>query len=373
METKARYALVGAFTLASILAGFLFVYWLNAAGSIGDRKPYRILYDGPVAGLLKGSAVHFNGLRVGEVTRLELDERKPQQVMVTIAVTPSTPVRADTTAGIDFQGLAGAPVVALTGGTGASPVAKPADGQPPLLTAEKNAGAGMSQAARDVLRHIDAVVKDNAEPLRSLIGNVDKFAGALARNSDRIDGIVAGLERMTGGGAKPAVRIIDLPTAIAFPGLVRIPSTDLLVSEPSALGILDGDKVFVRSVSRDKASLDGAQWPDVLPKLVQTRLVQSFENAKYQRVLSRLPDGGRTEHQLMTEIRRFDVSADTDMGVSIEIAAKIVGAEARIVDVRVFRATVPLGTLDTAATATALGEAFQRVAAEIVVWTCGAL
>ena len=48
----------------------------------------------------------------------------------------------------------------------------------------------MSQAARDALRRIDALVAENAQPLRSMIANLDTFSGALARNSDRLDGIV---------------------------------------------------------------------------------------------------------------------------------------------------------------------------------------
>ena len=62
----------------------------------------------------------------------------------------------------------------------------------------------MSGAARDVLQRLDAILADNAKPLKSMIANLETFAGALARNSDKLDGIVAGLERMTGGAGKGA-------------------------------------------------------------------------------------------------------------------------------------------------------------------------
>ena len=68
----------------------------------------------------------------------------------------------------------------------------------------------MSAAARDVLRRLDAILVDNAKPLHTMITNLDTFAGALARNSDKLDGIVAGLERMTGGAAKARAPIYDL-------------------------------------------------------------------------------------------------------------------------------------------------------------------
>ena len=96
----------------------------------------------------------------------------------------------------------GAPVLSLNGGTSnASPIV-PTDNQPPLLSADPDAGQNMTEAARGVLRHIDNVVNDNAEPLRTLIANINTFSAALARNSDRVDGILSGLERMTGGGTQ---------------------------------------------------------------------------------------------------------------------------------------------------------------------------
>ena len=91
--------------LAVIAVGFVFVYWLNTAAGLGSAQCYRIRYDGPVSGLLKGSAVLFNGIRVGEVTALDLDPRRAGRCHVEIAVERRTPVRADTRVGIDFQGL----------------------------------------------------------------------------------------------------------------------------------------------------------------------------------------------------------------------------------------------------------------------------
>ena len=116
MEIRARYVQMGAFTLAVLVAGFAFVYWLNNAGSLRDRAVYRVRFEGSVSGLLKGSAVLFNGIRVGEVTRLDLNPTDPRQVQVIIAVDRNAPVRVDTTVSIDFQGLTGSPVVSLAGG-----------------------------------------------------------------------------------------------------------------------------------------------------------------------------------------------------------------------------------------------------------------
>ena len=85
METRARYTLIGAFMLAVIAASFAFVYWLENKGGLGQRDYYRVRFDGSISGLLVGSAVLFNGIRVGEVTDLGLDPEHPERAMATIA------------------------------------------------------------------------------------------------------------------------------------------------------------------------------------------------------------------------------------------------------------------------------------------------
>jgi phospholipid/cholesterol/gamma-HCH transport system substrate-binding protein len=371
METRARYALIGAFTLAVIATAFVFVYWLNAAGGIGARAIYRVRYDGPVAGLLKGSAVLFNGVRVGEVTDLALDLADPRRVTATIAVSPAAPVRSDTKAGIDFQGLGGTPMVSLVGGTmgEAKPAGDPTS--PPLLIAEPDAGLGLTQVAREAARRIDTVVKDNAEPLHNLIGNIDKFAGALARNSDRVDGILAGLERMTGGGAKVPPRVFNLAAAPSFPPIPKLPQGQLLIVEPTTLNAFESEKIVVDNGGGEMTNLEGGQWPDLLTRVVQTRLAQSFENAHYLDALGRAPDSFKADHQLLIEIKRFAVEKAGPKAV-VEIVARLMDSEGKLVGARIFRAEEPVAAVEAEPTAAALSSAFAKVESDIVVWVCAA-
>ena len=97
METRANYILVGLFTLAVIAGAFGFVYWFHHIGGTGERAEYRVAFQGPVAGLRTGATVSFNGIRVGEVTAMQLDPNDPKQSLVTVSVEKGTPVRSDTT------------------------------------------------------------------------------------------------------------------------------------------------------------------------------------------------------------------------------------------------------------------------------------
>ena len=193
METRARYALIGVFMLAVILASFAFVYWLENKGGFGKQDIYQVRFQGSVSGLLVGSAVLFNGLRVGEVTRLSLSADRPEDVVATIAVVHNTPVRDDTEVTIETQGLTGGAAIALRGGTSSSSLPGSESGAPPRRLAAPPAPQAWTQSARDAFQRMDQVLSENSEPLNSAIKNIDTGAGALARTSAKVAGILAGL------------------------------------------------------------------------------------------------------------------------------------------------------------------------------------
>src|ERR1044071_9044235 len=190
METKANYTLVGIFTIAVVAAVFGFVYWSQHIGGSSDRATYRVLFSSSVSGLRTGSAVLFNGIRVGEVTDLRLNPENPTQVAAAISVDKAVKIRPDTRAGIEFQGLTGIAAVALNG------LANP----PPALVASPASTQDVTQGAREVLQRIDDFIEENRAAFKSTIQNVDTFSASLARNSQRMDNILAGVESFTGGG-----------------------------------------------------------------------------------------------------------------------------------------------------------------------------
>jgi phospholipid/cholesterol/gamma-HCH transport system substrate-binding protein len=198
METKANYVLVGLFTVAVIVAAFTFVFWFHNIGGSAKRSVYMVRFDGSAAGLRPGSAVLFNGIRMGEVTRLTLNPADPHQVLAVIEVDQKAPVRTDTKAGLDFQGLTGIASVALTGGSASAAALVSADGQPPILDADPSASADVTRAAREMLQNINNLLAENGT-LNQTFKNVEAFSVTLAQNSQRIDNILAGLENLSGG------------------------------------------------------------------------------------------------------------------------------------------------------------------------------
>lgn len=362
METRAPYVLIGAFALAAILAVFGFVYWLNNTGGIGPRTTYHVQFQGPVPGLLVGAGVLFNGIRVGEVTELGLAQDNPRFVNATISVASATPVRADTRVGLDFQGLTGVPVVALEGGTS---VAK--SGEVVTLIADAGAGQSMTQAARDALRRVDSVLEDNAGPLKDTIANFKTFSDGLARNTGKLDGIVAGIEKMTGGGASAPKITYDLRAPRDIGPVGKTLSASLAIPEPTAVAMLQTQRMLFWPVG-DTPGFAEFLWSDSIPKLVQARLIDSFENYDIAHAPLRT-DLGQADYQLLIDIRRFRIATDDEPRAEIVLSARIVNKNGGVIASRIIETSEKFDKVEPAASVEAFEAAFSHIAKELVHWT----
>ena len=214
METRARFILVGLFAVAVIAAGFLFVYWLNNGGRREGFLP------GALRGFRLGFAarlrrpVQWDPRRRGDPPAIE--RRTSRRGPGDGQRGTDDPGESGHEGGIEFQGLLGAASVSLVGGASGAPLPAPSDGEAALLVADPAASRDLTGAAREILGRIDEVLAQNADPLHETLTSLGTFSGALARNADRVDTILSGLERLTGGGpAKPTPRVYDL----AAPGL----------------------------------------------------------------------------------------------------------------------------------------------------------
>jgi len=367
METRAPFVVVGAFVLATIFAVFGFVYWLNSSGGLGPRKTYHVQFEGSVPGLLVGAAVLFNGIRVGEVIDLALALDDPRRVNATISVASNTPVRADTRVGLDFQGLTGVPVIALEGGT-----LRSSPGEVPTLIADPGAGQSMTQAAREALRRVDSVLSENSEPLKDTIANFKVFSEGLSRNTGKLDNIVAGLEKMTGGGSQPQKVTYDLRAAQGFAAPARGFKGQLALPEPTAVAMLETQRMLF-SPAQDHPDFAEFIWADSIPKLVQARLIESFENYDLAHAPLRASEIAQADYQLLIDIRRFQVATDPQSAAEIGLSARIVDKDGKVVASHLFAQSQAIQTLEPAATVAAFDQAFARLAKDLIAWTAQAL
>ena len=370
METHARYILIGLFVIVASLAGFGFVYWLHATGGLGERTIYRVRFENTISGLRTGAAVSFNGIRVGEVTNLQLNPGNPGQVFVTIAIDTGTPVRSDTQARIDVQGLMGSPSIALSGGSPNLPALVASKGEPPLLVADASAGQDLTQSAREVLGRIDKILAENSNSLHDTIANFDTFSTALARNSKGIDTILAGLEKTFGGEtSKGPLPTFDLTASQIAVAPSKKPGKELVVADLTTSVRNDTQRIIVVASDGQSSFLDNAQWADSTPKLLQAKIIQSLENANFLAGVGRPSDGLTNDFQLLIDLRSFQISLVSPPKAEITFMAQIATPKGRIIDGRVFHGEAPVKAMDPASAIEALNQAFTQSAAELVQWT----
>ena len=203
METRAHYTLIGAFTLTVIAAAFSFVFWFSGADKSNPRKKYQLVFSSSVSGLARGSWVLFNGLRVGEVTKIDLGE-DPAKVNALIEIDPRTPVKQDTKARLEYQGLTGVASVALTGGTADAPTVERADGEEfPVIAAERSEFQNIVETVQNLsgkvdnlLVRVDTLLADNSGSITATMRNFERFSGGLAESSGDVKGMLASFAKI---------------------------------------------------------------------------------------------------------------------------------------------------------------------------------
>ncbi|MDP3661089.1 MlaD family protein [Phenylobacterium sp.] len=164
MEKNANYALVGLSSLILFIGLVVFSVWLARLQFAHDYDVYDIVFQGPVRGLNQGGEVHFNGIKVGEVTKIALDRTNPSRVIARTRVTSDVPIRVDSFATLEPQGITGVNYVQITAGSATKPLLKatvPRD-QIPIIRSQRSALADLLEGGGTVLtRTIEALDRVN--------------------------------------------------------------------------------------------------------------------------------------------------------------------------------------------------------------------
>jgi phospholipid/cholesterol/gamma-HCH transport system substrate-binding protein len=191
MERNANYALVGFASLMLFLGLVVFVVWLARISFSQQYTVYHISFVGPVRGLSTGGEVHFNGIKVGEVTDIALDRANPKNVIAVARITSDVPVRQDSYASLEPEGITGVNYVQITAGTATKPLLKDITppGQAPIITSRSSAlsdlleGSGTVLAATvDTLNRVDKVLSDaNIKTIGTTLNNVQDITAEIRK------------------------------------------------------------------------------------------------------------------------------------------------------------------------------------------------
>ena len=164
MERDANYALVGLSTLILVLGIAIFGVWLARISFNRDYALYDIIFQGPINGLSQGGEVRFNGIKVGEVTKIELYKPNPKNVIAHVRMSSDVPVRTDSYATTEPLGITGVSYIQITAGTPQTPLLKGAlmDGKPPVIASRRSTLSDLLEGGGTVLtRTVEALDRVN--------------------------------------------------------------------------------------------------------------------------------------------------------------------------------------------------------------------
>jgi phospholipid/cholesterol/gamma-HCH transport system substrate-binding protein len=184
MKMRASNLMIGSVAFVAIAVTFAGVLGLRKIHALQQQTPLRIVFEGSASGLRKGGNVNFDGVQVGEVISLQLDN--PRKVIALVRLDETAPIRKDTIVGLEFQGLTGVAAISLTGGAAmAPPVPLDTDGVPTLV-----ADLSETETIRDALHNVDRFLVNNQTTVKDALLSFETYTAALVSKSEAIGGII---------------------------------------------------------------------------------------------------------------------------------------------------------------------------------------
>ena len=207
MKMRASNLKIGTTTLAILAVAFFGLLGWRKIHHISQESPLRIVFEGGSAsGLRRGGNVNFDGVQIGEIVSLKLDN--PRKVVAFVRVDKAAPIRQDTVVGLEFQGLTGVAAISLTGGdSSASDVPLDTDGVPTLT-----ADLSEIESIRDTLHSVDRVLVGNQSTIKDGLLSFETYTASLVGKGDAIEKAVARANDAF-AGFDYAVRRVDDPVS----------------------------------------------------------------------------------------------------------------------------------------------------------------
>jgi len=197
--------MIGTTTLAILAIGLFGLLGVRKIRTISQETRMRIVFEGGSAsGLRRGGSVNFDGVQIGEVLSLRLDN--PRKVVAEVRVDKNAPIRKDTVVGLEFQGLTGIAAISLVGGDSSDPPAPADKDGVPTLTADLSE----IQSIRDTLHNVDRVLVGNQSTIKDGLLSFETYTASLASRGDVIDKAIAKADDAFAGFNNAIARIDNL-------------------------------------------------------------------------------------------------------------------------------------------------------------------
>lgn len=141
-----------------------------------------------VAGLSEESPVKYNGVRVGQVSLVELSKIDPKRVKIIINVEEGTPITTSTFATLITQGITGTTYLGLSSKTSTFVPLQRTPGEPyPVIPTKPSFFNRLEHNINDISQGFKRILnEENAEHLQRSLSNIEKVSASFAENDKHI-------------------------------------------------------------------------------------------------------------------------------------------------------------------------------------------
>jgi phospholipid/cholesterol/gamma-HCH transport system substrate-binding protein len=240
MDTNVNYTVVGAFVILLISAIVFTIIWLSSGLSVVQYSEYLLYSQESVSGLNVDAQVEYNGVNVGEVKKISIDEVNPHLIKVLLKVESSTPITKGTTATLTSRGITGVVFIALKDtGNDLRPLVK-REGQtypvipttPSIFTRLDLALTRLSKSFETVSETFSELFdKENLHSIKGTLHSLDEITQNLAQNNQRLNAILLNTARAS---AKLTPFLLDTSNTIRILNTQTLPVTYELLSNLNA-------------------------------------------------------------------------------------------------------------------------------------------
>jgi phospholipid/cholesterol/gamma-HCH transport system substrate-binding protein len=282
MENKVNLPVVGAFVIVLTVALIAGLLWL-ASGNYQRTAydPYETYMTESVSGLNLNAAVRYRGVEVGRVRRIMLAPGNVEQVRLTLDIERGTPVKTDTVATLQTQGLTGIAYVELKGGRKDSPalISSPEQEVPVIVSApslmerlETAAPVLMANMTRTV-DNLNALLDEtNRTALRSTLADLAVLTQTLAKRSSVIDATLTDTARTMDHAARVSAQLPQMVQRFdrSAEALERM-AADVSGASASARNTLDSARGALDGSRADLAQFTGTALPETRELVLELR------------------------------------------------------------------------------------------------------
>lgn len=191
MESKINYTAVGAFVLGFLVFMVIFLMWVSGVKLTEKPKIIDVVFS-RVSGLKEGGSVRYQGLHVGSIKAIRIDEENPKHILVRIEISETVPLKTDMMAIIEAQGITGTSYIQLLGGSERAPNIKFSTKHPPQIIGKESTIDKVLDSAPNVLHDFSSLTEDirdvvNAENRKAfgdILMNIKALTDALREEGD---------------------------------------------------------------------------------------------------------------------------------------------------------------------------------------------